>query len=175
MNLLGRPVENDHLAVDLAAADILSSLWVLGHQYPRLRDLVQARISPATQAARAALHCSKVTSCCGAPLETGAGILATSPKKTPPAVTTAPTHDQPVLARLIDFLERTFPQAPRPLLARTTLPDAVLADSLSYLEVVMFLETAFDLSFEPRDLQGTSFETPQAIAALVERKMMDSR
>jgi acyl carrier protein len=107
--------------------------------------------------------------------ETGAETLAIGPQPSPPAVKTAPAHDEPVLARLIDFLERTFPQAPRPLSAGTTLPDAVLADSLSYLEVVMFLETEFDLSFEPRDLEGTSFETPQAIAALVERKLMDSR
>ncbi len=86
-----------------------------------------------------------------------------------------PAEDPEVLPGLIDFLERTFPEAPRPLAPNTSLPNSVLDDSLSYLEVVMFLEKEFGLSFEARDLEGAAFETPSAIADLAKRKLRESR
>ena len=91
-----------------------------------------------------------------------------------PASTLAPVAAADILATVIDFLQSTFPDSANQLEPETSLPDVVLVDSLSYLEVVMFLESAFDLSFESRDLDGQAFETPNAIADLVRRKLHEA-
>ena len=46
-----------------------------------------------------------------------------------------------------------------------------LIDSLAILDIIAFLETRFDIRFEPEDLTGDNFDRISSMAALVRARM----
>ena len=46
-----------------------------------------------------------------------------------------------------------------------------LIDSLAVLDIIAFLETRFDIRFEPEDLTGDNFDRISSMAALVRARM----
>ena len=46
-----------------------------------------------------------------------------------------------------------------------------LIDSLAVLDIIAFLETRFDVRFEPEDLTGDNFDRISSMAALVRVRM----
>ncbi len=57
---------------------------------------------------------------------------------------------------------------------RTPLLQSGLIDSLGMEELVTFLEDTFSVEVEDEDLLPDNFETVEAIAALIERKLASS-
>jgi len=53
----------------------------------------------------------------------------------------------------------------------TDLLESKLLDSITTVELTALLEEEFDIEFTPVDVVPENFQTPEAIFALVERKM----
>ena len=53
----------------------------------------------------------------------------------------------------------------------TDLLESKLLDSITTVELTALLEEEFDIEFTPVDVVPANFQTPEAIFALVERKM----
>ena len=49
-----------------------------------------------------------------------------------------------------------------------------LIDSLAVLDIIAFLETRFDIQFDPEDLTGENFDRISSMAALVRSRMNGS-
>lgn len=77
------------------------------------------------------------------------------------------TEDE-ALERILGFLAEKFPGQAEGVTAGTDLGNSILLDSLSAMEVVMYIEQAFDLDLERGDLD--QFTTPENIARMIARK-----
>ncbi len=75
---------------------------------------------------------------------------------------------QEILQQVLSGLAERFPTGDTPLTPSTRLSDTVMFDSLTVLEVIMFLEESFGLHLTTSDLDD--IETPERIAELIERK-----
>ena len=73
-----------------------------------------------------------------------------------------------ILERVIERLSELFPDDGEELSASTPLSETALLDSFAVLEVVMFLETEFDLNLDRSDLD--SLDTAGNIVDLIIRK-----
>ena len=77
------------------------------------------------------------------------------------------TQDE-ALNRVLAFLSDKFPGQINKLTPSTDLGDDVLMDSLSAMELVLFIEQDFGIDLERSDLDH--FTTPESIARLIQRK-----
>ena len=59
----------------------------------------------------------------------------------------------------------------RDLAVDTSLISSGLIDSLAVLDIIAFLETHFDVQFEPEDLTGENFDCIFSMAELVRSRM----
>lgn len=79
------------------------------------------------------------------------------------------SHD--VLMQIEDYFLKTVPAAaPKPLTADTPLLGTGLLDSLSMLELTMFLSETFGIEFDDDDFVADNFKTAGSLVALVAGK-----
>ena len=77
-----------------------------------------------------------------------------------------------IIDQLNDFLYQTFPRARQnPVAVTDMLLEQGIVDSLGLLEMVVFIETTFDITVQDTDMVADNFATIAAIAAYVERSL----
>ena len=81
-----------------------------------------------------------------------------------------------VLSALSRFLAETNPAAAaaHPVTADLKLLEAGLLDSLSMLQLTMFLSETFRIEFQDEDFTAETFKTAGSLAALVEAKLAEA-
>jgi acyl carrier protein len=81
-------------------------------------------------------------------------------------------EQEEILQRVLRFVAEQFPNEAVELTPTTRISETALIDSLSVLEVVMFLEDEFGLELERADLR--SVDTPESITRLILDKRKDA-
>ena len=77
-----------------------------------------------------------------------------------------------IIDQLNDFIYQTFPRArQKPLVVTDMLLEQGIVDSLGLLEIVVFIETTFEITVQDTDMVADNFATIAAIAAYVERSI----
>ncbi|MCH9655434.1 MAG: hypothetical protein K0U86_08310 [Planctomycetes bacterium] len=74
-----------------------------------------------------------------------------------------------ILERLIDFLHSVTGH--QNLNATAGLLDSGLLDSLTMMDLLVFVESEFDLRLDFQDIQPDFFETPSTIAELIDNRL----
>ncbi|WP_010585798.1 acyl carrier protein [Schlesneria paludicola] len=77
--------------------------------------------------------------------------------------------NQPIENRLVDFLRSMTGQ--KSLVAETDLFEAGVTDSLTIMDLLVFVETEFQIQIGFEHLTPETFETPRTLANLIMRQL----
>ena len=77
-----------------------------------------------------------------------------------------------IIDQLNDYIYQTFPRArQKPVALTDMLLEQGIVDSLGLLEVVVFIETTFEITVQDADMVADNFASIAAIAVYVERSL----
>ncbi|QDV53113.1 phosphopantetheine-binding protein [Gimesia fumaroli] len=79
--------------------------------------------------------------------------------------------DSSIQIRLIDFLRSVTGQ--QDITASTDLLDSGLLDSLTMMDLLVFVESEFELRLDFQDIKPELFKSPETIARLIASRLSD--